>query len=222
MDRYPSPTAAPAKPRHLTTRRGFLAAASLGTLSLYGAWALLGAAPRLGHGGADAHAAHGAATDPAEHDGHGTAASGPTQDAFRRETDAFIARHQLPDGSVLPQHFAPEAHGHDRGAHGSGNAPTAGPTPVYLAAARFSFEPAVLRLATDATYRFRMMAVDASHGAAIQLGGGSRIVRLRRGVLVERDITFTRPGEYLVYCTVFCGLGHDRMTGRIIVARGAP
>jgi heme/copper-type cytochrome/quinol oxidase subunit 2 len=65
-----------------------------------------------------------------------------------------------------------------------------------------------------------MMALDNAHGASIQLGRGARIVRLRPGVLVEQDLSFKQPGEYLLYCTVYCGLPHDRMQGRIIVTEG--
>jgi heme/copper-type cytochrome/quinol oxidase subunit 2 len=63
-----------------------------------------------------------------------------------------------------------------------------------------------------------MMALDVSHGASLQLGRGSHIIRLRPGVMAERELTFTRPGEYLVYCTVYCGLGHDHMSATVIVA----
>ena len=83
---------------------------------------------------------------------------------------------------------------------------------------QWAYLPGVLRLQTGVPYRFRMMAMDSTHGAAIALGAGSRIIRLRPGVLVEQELTFKRPGEYLVYCTVYCGLPHGRMQGRIIVA----
>jgi heme/copper-type cytochrome/quinol oxidase subunit 2 len=84
-------------------------------------------------------------------------------------------------------------------------------------AVQWSYEPGTLRLRTGVPYRFRMMAIDVSHGASLQLGAGSQIIRLRRNALVERELTFTRPGEYLLYCTLYCGIGHDRMSGRIIV-----
>lgn len=230
--------------RHLTTRRGFLVAGSLGTISLYGGWAWLGAAP-LGIGGHDDHADGDAG--PVQAGGHGDHGkpSGPSVDEFRRLTDDFIARYRLPDGSVQPHRMgaaapplplAPAASAHDahtghgapvqdqgHGAHaGHGSAPTHietpdGPVEVYLAAAQWAFEPAVLRLEAGVAYRFRMMAVDASHGAALQLGAAGHVIRLRRGALVEHDLTFARAGEYLLYCTLFCGVGHDRMAGRIIV-----
>ena len=63
-----------------------------------------------------------------------------------------------------------------------------------------------------------MMASDVTHGASLQLGIGSRIIRLRPNVVTEQTITFNRPGPVLVYCTVFCGPAHDAMKARILVA----
>jgi heme/copper-type cytochrome/quinol oxidase subunit 2 len=89
---------------------------------------------------------------------------------------------------------------------------------VYLLAQQWSFEPAVLRLGVNQAYRFRMMAVDAAHGASLQLGTAGHIIRLPKGALVERQLTITKPGEYLLYCTMYCGEGHQFMSGKIIVA----
>lgn len=214
----------------LTTRRGFIAAASLGAVSLYGLWAAYGAAPfRLFGGG------HEVGSEPmaeaADHGGHG-AIRGPTTDEFRRLTEEFIARYRQDDGSVRVDAATPSAGAasvpvaSDHSSHGTGHdmpgmsAPTTTPTmpaDIYLLAQQWSFEPAVLRLRAGTPYRLRMMAVDASHGASLQLGKGSQIVRLRQGALVEQELTFTRPGAYLVYCTIYCGIGHDRMSGQIVV-----
>jgi plastocyanin len=196
-------TAKMSEKTHFSTRRGFVAATGFGLLSLYLVWAGYGAAP-LGFGsheevdGGDAH-------EPADggHGGHGEAAAGPSREEFRKLADAFIQDHKLADGSVRP----PRPH------HGAAE--------VYLMAQQWAYAPAVLRLETGVPYRFRMMAMDIAHGAAIHLGAGSRIIRLRPGVLVEQELTFAAPGEHLVYCTVYCGLPHDRMQGRIIVASGA-
>lgn len=223
--------------RSLTTRRGFIAVASLGAVSLYGLWAAYGAAPFriLSPGGAGHGAGHEAEPKTAGHGEHG-AARGPTPEEFRRLTDDFIARHRQADGSVRveptePRGVADSTMVHSGGGvHGAGHdmsampaqppaprAPAA-PADVYMIAQQWSFEPATLRIRAGAPYRFRIMAEDASHGASLQLGRGSRIIRLRRGALVEQELIFTRPDEYLVYCTVYCGIGHDRMSGRIIVA----
>ncbi|MBI2313916.1 MAG: hypothetical protein HYU77_15570 [Betaproteobacteria bacterium] len=125
---------------------------------------------------------------------------------------------------------APMDHGGTQGGHGE-TPPAAGateahaeagPTDIYLMAYQWGYQPAVLRLQANVPYRFRMMALDMTHGASLQLGAGSRIIRLRPGALVEQSFTFTRPGEYLLYCTVYCGMGHDRMQGKIIVTANQP
>ncbi len=175
----------------LSTRRGFIAASGFGLVSLYLVWAGYGAAP-LGFG---AHGGHDEAKEAGGHGGHGGEAGGPGRDEFRKLADAFIEESKLGDGSVQPR-----------------------ASDVYLMAMQWAYLPGVLRLQTGVPYRFRMMAMDSTHGAAIALGAGSRVIRLRPGVLVEQELTFKRPGEYLVYCTVYCGLPHDRMQGRIIVA----
>jgi cytochrome c oxidase subunit II len=100
--------------------------------------------------------------------------------------------------------------------------PAAEPVPpqaidVYLAAGMWYYLPNRLRLDAGQLYRFRMMALDVSHGASIQFGRGGRMVRLRPGRLTEMEITFRRPGQYLVYCTVYCGPAHDVMQAEIEV-----
>jgi cytochrome c oxidase subunit II len=182
-------------PGHLTTRRGFIAATSFAAVSLYGLWAAFDAAPLpFGHGhGDDAGGGHG---------GHG-GKSGPTAEEFRRATESFTQRYRQADGGVAVP-AAPAGRG--------------APADVYLMAYRWGFEPATLRLAAGGRYRFRMMAVDVSHGAGLQLGLASHVVRLPSGVLVERVMGFSRPGRYLVYCTTYCGVPHHRMNSEIVVA----
>lgn len=123
-----------------------------------------------------------------------------------------VAGHDQPDprGKSVLAHGGPGASLVDSGA--------SAPVDVYLLAFRFGFDPDELRLQAGKPYRFRMMASDITHGASLQLGGGSRIIRLRPNVVTEQVITFNRPGSVLVYCTVFCGPAHDAMKSRILVA----
>ena len=101
---------------------------------------------------------------------------------------------------------------------GHGAAESHDPIEVYLAAGRFSFEPDDLRLEVGQTYRFHMMATDVAHGASIAFGRASRIVRLRPDTVTTLDLTFREAGKHLVYCTVYCGPGHDGMHAAITVA----
>lgn len=217
----------PSEKRHFTTRRGFVAACGFGIVGLYGLWAGYGAAPLPFLGGShepvagegDAHGTAGGGHAAADPDMNATLAS----EDFRRNVEEFAARYRQPDGSVKPGATtggSASAHASHGMAHGADQAAKAaeGPDDLYLMAYQWGFEPAVLRLEANRPYRLRMMAVDVSHGAAVQLGRGSRIVRLRTNTLVEQTTTFTHPGEHLVYCTVYCGPGHARMQGRLIVA----
>jgi plastocyanin len=224
-----------AERNHFTARRGFIAAAGFGMVSLYLLWASYGAAPLgfAGHGDEDAEHAEEAG---GHADGHGAA---PAQEAkarieeFRGQVERFVEQHKLPDGSVRPKRLtaaapaAPKNDGHshakphdDHGAAQTEEATEDGPIDVYLMAYQFGFLPAVLHLEAGVPYRFRMMAVDVAHGASVRVGPGARVVRLRPGVLVEQELTFQRAGEHLLYCTVYCGLAHDRMKGKIVVTEG--
>jgi len=92
------------------------------------------------------------------------------------------------------------------------------PIDLYLHAYRFAFAPDDIRVAVGQPYRLRIMSSDITHGASLQLGRGSRIIRLRPNVVNEQTITFNRPGPVLIYCTTFCGPAHDAMKARILVA----
>ncbi|WP_210880328.1 hypothetical protein [Roseovarius autotrophicus] len=233
---------------HFTTRRGFIAAAGFGGTALYGLWVGYGAAPApLALFGA-AHSAP--ATPPADHAAMSAAkAETLTAEAFERRVRDFVARFGEADGSVRPGPYgtgheamakdAPQdAHGGHapqmaagHGGHGAAeHAPQSaedahrndmvGPIDVWLQAGQFFFEPGHLRLAANQPYRFRMMATDVAHGASFQFGRGGRMIRLRPGQLVETGMTFRRPGEYLIYCTFYCGAAHDAMQARLSVTEG--
>ena len=225
--------------RHFTTRRSFVAAMGFGGVSLYALWVAYGAAPGpLAFLGPVDHAAGG--DDPvAGHGGHDGVADDTAAAEFRRLVSEFVERYRLPDGSVHPRRLVPGTApatdhdtssaamaGHDHGhapaapAEDSGNGHARGdddPIDVYMLAEKWSYEPALLRLDAGVVYRCRMMAADVSHGASIQFGRGGRMIRLRRDTVAEMLITFEKPGRHLVYCTVYCGPGHDLMQARIEV-----
>ncbi|MDO8878523.1 MAG: hypothetical protein Q8M24_15120 [Pseudolabrys sp.] len=110
---------------------------------------------------------------------------------------------------------APTDEGHGIALADRGTTP---PVDLYLHAYRFGFAPDDIQIEVGKPYRFRMMASDITHGASLQLGRGSRIIRLRPNVVNEQTIIFNRRGPVLIYCTTFCGPGHDAMKARILVA----
>jgi heme/copper-type cytochrome/quinol oxidase subunit 2 len=129
--------------------------------------------------------------------------------------EEFIARHRQADGSVFVD-TAKAGAGSEMVGH-SMPADTGPSTDIYMVVEKWSFDPSLLRLRAGVPYRFKLMAVDATHGAAFQLGLASHVIRLPKGVLVERGLVFARPGQHLLYCTVYCGEGHQYMAGQIEV-----
>ena len=88
---------------------------------------------------------------------------------------------------------------------------------VYMYARQFSYFPSTVCLEAGSRYRLVLMSIDVVHGASIQLGDHSLMVRLPRGVPVELELEFDEPGEYMVYCSYYCGIGHPYMSAKIIV-----
>lgn len=226
---------------HITTRRSFVAAAGFGGVSLYGLWAAYGAAPNplvllvpgaansephgAGHGGAVVEAPP-QVPDGGAHSAHGGGSSGgPDAEEFSRMTAEFSERYRLPDGRVHPRRLStgttqgndPHA-GHDMAAMGApAPADSHGPIDVLMTAGKWYYLPQALRLDAGQAYRFRMMVSDIAHGASIQFGKGARMMRLQPGRLTETELTFTKPGHYLMHCTVYCGEAHDVMQATIEV-----
>lgn len=220
---------------HPTTRRAFITTLGFGVVSLYGLWAAYGVAPTSlsflssakggGHGGMAGM-------------GHG-AGGGMDPEEFRRLAHAFAEANKLADGSVKPVRVAMTQmssmveHGHkEKHAEAAGHDPSMAamdepgengheakdePIEVYAMAARYGYVPSLLRLERDVPYKFRMMAVDANHGMSIKFRVAGHMIRCPARTMIERTLTFTEPGEQLIYCTVYCGAGHDMMMGKIVV-----
>ena len=100
---------------------------------------------------------------------------------------------------------------------GHGSAQGGEPIDVYLMAMQFSYTPNVLRLERGVPYNFRMMSMDVNHGASIHTGFAGHIMRRPAQTMSEMVMTFSEPGEFMIYCTVYCGEGHSQMKGKIIV-----
>ncbi len=101
-----------------------------------------------------------------------------------------------------------ERHGTDEGGE---------PIDVYLMAMQFYYLPKVLRLERGVPYRFRMMSMEVNHGVSIHTGFAGHIMRRPAKTMTEMVMTFPEPGEFMIYCTVYCGEGHSQMKGKIIV-----
>jgi cytochrome c oxidase subunit 2 len=86
---------------------------------------------------------------------------------------------------------------------------------VALRAEFYVFRPDVVRVPAGRRVRFRITSPDVLHG--FQIVGTNVNLTVAPGYVSEAVHTFTEPGEYLVVCNEYCGLGHHNMQGTIVV-----
>lgn len=85
---------------------------------------------------------------------------------------------------------------------------------AYLTARMWSWYP-ILRLRQGETYRLHLSSMDLNHGFSLQpLNMNFQVIPGYDHVLT---LTPTSIGEFTIVCNEFCGIGHDRMIGKILV-----
>jgi cytochrome c oxidase subunit 2 len=79
----------------------------------------------------------------------------------------------------------------------------------------WGFNPTEIRVPVGATVTFTSTSRDVIHGFNVE---GTRVnMMLVPGQISRTTYTFDEPGEHLIICHEYCGLGHHRMYGRLIV-----
>lgn len=79
----------------------------------------------------------------------------------------------------------------------------------------WSFVPNEIRVPAGKEVTFRVTSTDVLHGFNIE---GTRVnMMLVPGQVSEVTYTFKEPGEHLIICHEYCGLGHHLMYGKVIV-----
>ncbi|TVR55101.1 MAG: cytochrome C oxidase subunit II [Puniceicoccaceae bacterium] len=85
---------------------------------------------------------------------------------------------------------------------------------AYLLARMWSWYP-ILKLRQGETYRIHMSSTDLQHGFSLQpLNINYQVIPGYDHVIT---MTAATAGEFIIVCNEFCGIGHDRMIGKIIV-----
>lgn len=85
---------------------------------------------------------------------------------------------------------------------------------VVLIGQAWTFIPPEVRVPVGAKITFTATSADVIHGFHIE---GTRMnMMLIPGEVSQNTYTFQRPGEYVVICHEYCGLGHHTMFGKVI------
>ncbi len=86
---------------------------------------------------------------------------------------------------------------------------------VVVLGRAWAFEPDEIRVPAGAEIDFISTATDVIHGFHVE---GTRMnAMLIPGQITRMTYVFDEPGEHLIICHEFCGLGHHLMYGRVIV-----
>lgn len=86
---------------------------------------------------------------------------------------------------------------------------------VNAFAQMWTFLPAEIRVPAGSTVTFYLHSRDLVHGFKI-LETNVNLMAIP-GQVNRVTYTFREPGEYLIVCTEYCGVGHQAMFGRMIV-----
>ncbi len=86
---------------------------------------------------------------------------------------------------------------------------------IKISAKRFEFSPKNITLKKGVPVVLYLTSEDRSHGFTIP----AMNVRadIAPGKVTELKVTPQKAGELDFYCDVFCGTGHDDMSGKILV-----
>ena len=86
-----------------------------------------------------------------------------------------------------------------------------------VTASRYAFEPARIEVQQGDHVNLVLRSVDTTHGLAID-GYGVNVVIPKGGEEVGVEFMAHRPGKFRMTCSEYCGSGHRRMQGVLVVA----
>jgi len=86
---------------------------------------------------------------------------------------------------------------------------------VNVVAQMWAFNPREIRIPAGSTVTFNLTSKDVQHGFKI-LNTNVNLMAIP-GVVNRAQARFDQPGEYLIVCHEYCGLGHHAMSAKVIV-----
>jgi cytochrome c oxidase subunit II len=86
---------------------------------------------------------------------------------------------------------------------------------IKVTAKKYEFLPDPIGVRQGEKVRLKITAVDVDHGFGLKEYNINQ--KLPKGQEQIVEFTADKPGTFTVKCTVFCGLGHGSMKGRLMV-----
>lgn len=86
---------------------------------------------------------------------------------------------------------------------------------IKMTAKKYEFDPSTVRVKTGEHVKLVITALDKEHGFKLEALHINQ--KLPKGEPVTVEFTAPQPGTYPFECSHFCGLGHGKMKGELIV-----
>ena len=86
---------------------------------------------------------------------------------------------------------------------------------IAMTAKKYEFSPSEIRAHPGETIRLVITALDRKHGFKLDAFGIDR--QLPKGEAVTIEFTANQAGTFPFKCSKFCGFGHGKMKGALIV-----
>jgi cytochrome c oxidase subunit 2 len=102
------------------------------------------------------------------------------------------------------------------GVGATGDVPPTGPRAFEVVASRFKFEPEMLQVTEGEHVRLTLRSTDTNHGFTIKKLN-VRVALPKTGEPVTVEFVADKAGTYEFKCSEYCGSGHGRMKGQIVV-----
>jgi cytochrome c oxidase subunit 2 len=93
--------------------------------------------------------------------------------------------------------------------------PPSGVHEITMTAKNYEFDPGIITVKKGEKVRLIITATDRDHGIKIQ--GYDIDQELKKGDPTTIEFTADKAGEFEFKCSVFCGMGHRKMKGKLVV-----
>jgi cytochrome c oxidase subunit II len=87
---------------------------------------------------------------------------------------------------------------------------------IKITAKKFEYSPNEIRIKRGVPVILELTSLDRVHGFIVPGLGGIRAT-IEPGKVTHVRILAPKSGTYEFYCDIFCGNGHEEMTGKIVV-----
>ena len=89
-----------------------------------------------------------------------------------------------------------------------------------MTASRYAFEPARVEVRQGDVVELVLRSADTDHGLAIK-AYAVKVTIPKGGESVGVSFVASRPGTFPIECSEYCGSGHKRMRGELVVVERA-